>query len=168
MSRTVPVISGEAMFWAYDVALGILFIEAARVGEEIPAELRPSRWPELEQGLRTQALAGSGSAVPLDDFAVEQRQLLLSCVAEAARRIEARGGVSREEVPTWPELEGSVTSFLRGAEHIAAAPLVEPAEALVDLAAGTLSPAPAERYWYYGTPEGRIVQGGQGILRPPS
>ncbi|MFC3490947.1 hypothetical protein [Glycomyces rhizosphaerae] len=42
MSRTVPVIAGEAMFWAYDVALGVLFIEAARVGAKIPADRRPS------------------------------------------------------------------------------------------------------------------------------
>lgn len=154
------MIAGEAMFWAYDVALGVLFIEAARVGAEIPAELRPSTWPELEQGLRAQALMGGSAAVLLDDFTVEQRQVLLSCVVEAARRIEVRGGVSRDEVSKWPELEESATSSLRGAEHIAAAPLVELAQALVDLAAGTLSPAPAERHWYYGTPEGRTLQGG--------
>lgn len=50
---------GDAMFWAYDVALGVLFVEAARVGAEAPADLRPSWWPELEQDLRTHALAGS-------------------------------------------------------------------------------------------------------------
>ncbi|MFI7449162.1 hypothetical protein ACIBQX_16830 [Nonomuraea sp. NPDC049714] len=160
MSKTVPVISDGAMFWAYDVALGVLFIEAARVGAETPADLRPSWWPELERGLRTHALAGSGFAVLLDDFSEDRRQLLLQCVVEAARRIEARGGVDRAEVSIWSELEESATSFLRGAEHIDAAPLVELAEALVDLAAGTLPPAPAERHWYYGTPEGRTVQGG--------
>ncbi|WP_405401083.1 hypothetical protein [Streptomyces sp. NBC_01104] len=160
MSRTVPVIFGDAMFWAYDVALGVLFIEAARVGAEMSEELRPSCWPELEQDLRTHAFVGGSSAVLLDDFGVERRQVLLSSAVEAARRIEARGGVSRGEVSTWPELEESATSFLRGAEHIAAAPLVELAQALVDLAAGKLSPAPADRFWYYGTPEGRIVQGG--------
>lgn len=160
LSKTVPVISGDAMFWAYDVALGVLFIEAARVGAETPADLRPSWWPELEQDLRTHALVGSSFAVLLDDFSVEQRHVLLKCVVEAAHRIEARGGVSRDEVSTWPDLEESATSYLRGAEHINAAPLVELAEALVDLAAGTLPPAPAERHWYYGTPKGRIVQGG--------
>jgi hypothetical protein len=160
LSKTVPVISGGAMFWAYDVALGVLFIEAARVGAEAPADLRPSWWPELERDLRTHAVVGSSSAVLLDDFSEDRRQLLLHCVVEAARRIEARGGVDRAEVSTWPELEESATSFLRGAEHIDAAPLVELAEALVDLAAGTLPPAPAERHWYYGTPAGRIVQGG--------
>jgi hypothetical protein len=76
----------------------------------------------------------------------------------ATRRIQARGGVDRAEVSTWPELEESATGFLRGAEHIDAAPLVELAEALVDLAAGTLPPAPAERHWYYGTPAGPIAQ----------
>ncbi|MFF7275102.1 hypothetical protein [Streptomyces griseorubiginosus] len=159
MSRTVPVISGEAMFWAYDVALGVLFIEAARVGAEMPTDLRPTGWVELEQGLRTQALMGSSSAVLLDAFTGEQQEALLSCIVEAAVRIETRGGVSRDEVSTWPELEESATSFLRGAEHVAAAPLVELAQALIDLAAGTLSPAPAERHWYYGTPQGRILQG---------
>jgi hypothetical protein len=159
LSKTVPVISGDTMFWAYDVALGVLFIEAARVGAETPADLQPAWWPELEQDLRTHALVGSSFAVLLDVFGVQQRQALLNCVVEAARRIEARGGVGRDEVSTWPELDESATSFLRGAEHINAAPLVELAKALVDLAAGTLPPAPAERHWFYGTSEGRIVQG---------
>lgn len=154
------MICGDTMFWAYDVALGVLFIEAARVCGETPAGLRPSWWAELEQDLRTHALAGSGLAVLLDEFGAVQRQELLDCVLEAARRIEARGGVARDEVSAWPESEESATSFLRGAEHINAAPLVELAEALTDLAAGTLPPAPAEQHWYFGTPEGRIVQGG--------
>jgi hypothetical protein len=149
------------MFWAHDVALGVLFIEAARVGAGIPVNLRPSFWPELEQDLLTHASMGSGSAVLLDTFAVEQRDTLLDCAVEAARRIAARGGVSRDDVSAWPELEESAASFLRGAEHLAAAPLVELAQALVDLAAGTLPAAPAERHWYYGTPEGRITQGAQ-------
>ncbi|MEV6702127.1 hypothetical protein AB0M68_34125 [Streptomyces sp. NPDC051453] len=158
MSKTVPVIFGDAMFWAYDVALGVLFIEAARVGAEAPADRQPSWWPELEQDLRTHALVGSSFAVLLDEFGVEQRQVLLTCVVEAARRIEAPGGVDRDAVSTWPELEESAAGFLRGAEHIDAAPLVELAEALADLAAGPLPPAPAEQHWYYGTPQGRIVQ----------
>ncbi|GAA1657291.1 hypothetical protein GCM10009733_063710 [Nonomuraea maheshkhaliensis] len=156
MSETVPVISGDAMFWAYDVALAVLFIEAARAGAEEPVDLRPSWWPELEQDLRTHALAGSSSAVLLDGFSEGQRQALLRCVVEAARRIEARGGVDRAEVSNWPELEAG---FLRGAEHIGAAPIVELAGALVDLVAGALPPAPAGRHWYYGTPVGRILQG---------
>ncbi|WP_420037709.1 hypothetical protein ACN2WE_40560 [Streptomyces sp. cg28] len=160
MSKTVPVISGDAMFWAYDVALGVLFIEAARVCGETATDRSPSWWAELEQDLRTHAVVGSSFAVLLDDYGAEQRQELLNCALEAARRIEARGGVARDEVATWPELEESATSFLRGAQHIDAAPLVELAEALADLAAGTLPPAPAEQHWYFGTPEGRILQGG--------
>jgi hypothetical protein len=160
LSKTVPVISGDTMFWAYDVALGVLFIEAARIGDETPADLRPSWWGGLDESLRTHALVGSSFAVLLDDFDVEQRPELLNRVREAARRIEARGGVTRDEVSTWPELEESATSFLRHAEHIEAAPLVELAEALADLDAGTLPPAPAGRHWYFGTPEGRVVQGG--------
>lgn len=157
MSKTVPVISGDAMFWAYDVAVGVLFIEAARIGAEAPADERPAWWPELERDLRTHAVVGSSFAVLLDDFGEARRQMFLHCVVEAARRIEARGGIDRAEVSTWPELEESAASFLRGAEHIDAAPLVQLAAALVDLAAGTLPPAPAGRTWYYGTPEGRIT-----------
>ncbi|MGC0344042.1 hypothetical protein [Streptomyces sp. SLBN-8D4] len=51
--------------------------------------------------------------------------------------------MDRNEVSTRPELEESATSFLRGAEHINGASLVELAEALVDLAAGTLPPVVA-------------------------
>jgi hypothetical protein len=159
LSKTVPVIFGDTMFWAYDVALGVLFIEAARVCAETPPDLQAAWRPELEQDLRTHALVGSSFAVLLDEFGVQQRQVLLSCVAEAARGIEVRGGVGLDEVSTWPELQESATSFLRGAEHIDAAPLVELAEALGELAAGTLPPAPAERCWFYGTSKGRILQG---------
>ncbi|MDX3850765.1 hypothetical protein [Streptomyces sp. AK02-01A] len=42
MSKTVPVSCGDAMFWAFDVALGVLLVEAVRVGAETPAELRPA------------------------------------------------------------------------------------------------------------------------------
>ncbi|MFE3073557.1 hypothetical protein [Streptomyces sp. NPDC059247] len=160
MSKTVPVISGDVMFWAYDVALGVLFVEAARVCAEMSADLRPPWRGELERDLRTGVVGGSGFAVLLDDYGAEQKQELVACALEAARRIEARGGVARDEVSTWPELEENATSFLRGAQHVDAAPLVELAEALADLAAGTLPPAPTGRYWYFGTPKGRTLQGG--------
>ncbi|QKW38848.1 hypothetical protein HUT06_36500 [Actinomadura sp. NAK00032] len=157
MSKSVAVIFGDAMFWAYDVALGVLFIEATRVGADAPTDVRPSWWPELERDLRTHAVAGSSFAVLLDDFDEDRRQMLLHCVVEAARRLKARGGVHKAEVSTWPELEESADNFLRGAEHINPAPLVDLAEALVALAAGTLPPAPPGQTWYYGTPEGRIT-----------
>ncbi|RKS68346.1 hypothetical protein BZB76_6609 [Actinomadura pelletieri DSM 43383] len=157
MSKTVPVCSGDAMFWAYDVALGILFFEAARVGAETPADTRPAWWPDLEEDLRTQLVVNT--SVLLDHYDDEQRRLLLDCVTEAARRIEARGGVSRDEVAAWDEIEEDATRWLRGAEHITPAPLVELATAIVDLTHGTLPPAPPGRHWLFGTPAGRTIQG---------
>jgi hypothetical protein len=112
LSKSVPVIFGDAMFWAHDVALGVLFIEAARVGAETLADLRPWWWSELEHGPRTHALVGSSFAVQLDEFGVEQRQVLLNCVVEASRRMEgprrrgpqrgfdpARVGGERDQLP---------------------------------------------------------------------
>lgn len=159
MSKTVPVCSGDTMFWAYDVALGVLLIEAVRFGAERPEGQRPPWWPELAAHMLTQALVGSAYAVLLDEFDPARRRDLLDCLLATARRIEVRGGVTREEVAAWPELEEEATSFLRGAKHIDPAPLVELAEAFAALADGTLPAAPPGRHWFYGTPAGRVVQG---------
>jgi hypothetical protein len=70
LSKTVPVIFGDTMFWAYDVALGVLFIEAAQVCAETPPDLQAAWRPELEQDLRTHALVGSSFAVLPDEFGV--------------------------------------------------------------------------------------------------
>ncbi|MFI0405743.1 hypothetical protein [Actinomadura sp. 3N508] len=159
MSKTVPVEYNDVFFWAYDVAFQILCVEAARVGAETPADARPGWWADLERNLLDHAAVGANWAFLLDDYTDEQRRLLLDSFTEAARRVEARGGVSLAEVETWDEVEGDAASWLRHAEHIDAAPLVELAAALVDLEAGTLPPDPPGGHWFYGLPQGRIVQG---------
>ena len=159
MSRTTPVIFGEEMFWAYDVALGILFAEAAHVGGEVPPDQRMPWWEGLVRTLRVDAVVGSNHAVLLHEHGTDERQALLRWIAEAASRLDARGGVSRDEVARWDVLDGETIS-LRGAEHVDAGPLVELADAMAELVAGTLPPTPEGRYWYVGTPAGRVLQGG--------
>jgi hypothetical protein len=159
MSRTTPVLFGEAMFWADEVALGVLFVEAARIAEEVPPEQRMP-WSEgLVRTLRVDAIMGHNHAVPLDEFCVEARQAVLSWLAEAASRLVARGGVSRAEVEQWDVLDG-YTVPNRGTGHLDPGPLAELAQAVADLVAGTLPAAPEGRYWYIGTPAGRVLQGG--------
>lgn len=159
MSSTTPVHCGDRMFWAYDVALGVLLAEAVHIAEETPVGQRPAWSDTLVRELRVHAVLGSDQAVLLDEFGAEERRALLDWTASAASRPAARGGVSRADVAGWDVLDGE-TIHLRSADHIAAAPLVELARALAQLASGTLEPAPAGRHWLFGTPAGRTLQGG--------
>lgn len=158
MSKTVPVCFDEAMFWAYDVALGVLFAEAIHIAEETAADRRPPWWDDVVGQLRVHAVVGSSLAVLLHDFDVDQRQSLLAWLGAAGSRLSARGGVGAAEVSTWDVLDGE-TIHLRGADHVAPGPLVELARAFAELIDGTLEPAPEGRFWYFGTPRGRILQG---------
>ena len=159
MSKTTPVAFGDEMFWAYDVGLGVLLAVAVDVAEEIPRNRRPAWWRDLVEDMRFQAVMDGSVSLLLHEYTVDQRAALLGWVAEAGSRLASRGGVSREEVAQWDVLDGE-TIHLRGAEHVDAGPLVELAQAMADLAAGTMEPAPEGRYWYFGTPSGRIIQGG--------
>ena len=154
MSSTTPVCFGDAMFWAYDVALGILFAEAAHVAEGSLEDPQPSRRRELIQQLRVIAVVGADFALPIDELDADQQTWLLSWVQEAYSRLAARGGVSSAEVAGWDVLDGE-TIHLRGADHVAAAPLVELGQAIAQLTAGTLPPAPEGKHWLFGTPSGR-------------
>jgi hypothetical protein len=154
MSRTTPVCDGDAMFWAYDVALGILFAEAIHGAESSFEGCQPSWRRELIQRMRVNAVVGSDYAVLLDELDADQRTGLLTWVQEASSRLTARGGVSAAEVAGWDVLDGE-TVHLRGADHVAAAPLAELGEAIAQLLAGTLPPAPQGQHWYFGTPAGR-------------
>ena len=154
MSRTTPVCFGEEMFWAYDVALGVLFAEAIHVAEESLGGPQPSWRSELIQEMRVNAVVGSSFAVLLDEFDADQRAGLLTWVQEACSRLTARGGVSSAEVADWDVLDGE-TIHLRGASHVAAGPLAELGEAIEQLLAGALPPAPDGQHWFFGPPSGR-------------
>jgi hypothetical protein len=159
MSKTVPVCRGDEMFWAFDVALGVLFAEAARVAEEEPAEHRPDGWDGLVRRLRVHALMGADHAVVLDDFTAEELRAVLGWTAEAAERLDRRGGVTASDVAAWNVLDAR-TVDPRAARQVSPGALAELARALADLAAGVLEPAPQGRHWYIGTPDGRVLQGG--------
>ncbi|MFD0568655.1 hypothetical protein ACFQ0T_04360 [Kitasatospora gansuensis] len=154
MSSTTVVCFGDEQFLAYDVALGVLFAEAIEVAEASAEDDQPSWRSELIQRMRVNAALASDFAVVLDEFGADQRTELLSWVQQAGSRLTARGGVSSGEVVGWDVLDG-LTLHVRGAGHIAAAPLVELGEAMAQLIAGTLPPAPDGQHWLFGLPSGR-------------
>jgi hypothetical protein len=154
VSRTTPVCFGDTMFWAYDVALGVLFAEAIHVAERSLEDPQPSWRSELIQQMRVNAVVGSSFAVLLDPLDADQRSGLSAWLREACSRLTARGGVSAAEVAGWDVLDGE-SIHLRGAGHVAAGPVAELGEALAQLLAGTLPPAPEGQHWYFGTPSGR-------------
>jgi len=159
MSSTVAVCFGGTMFWASDFALGVLFVRAVEVAEELPPDERAPWWGDLVRVLRVDAVMGSSHAVLLDDFGVQERQALLDWIARAASRLEEQGGIAVAEVASWDVLDG-LTVPLTGGAHIAAGPLVELSQAMAQLVAGTLPPAPEGRHWWYGRSCGRVLQGG--------
>lgn len=144
------------MIWAYDVAVGVLLAEAVQVAGETAEARRPDWWGEVVQGLRVNAVVGSTFAILLDEFTPEQRTALLGWIDEACTRLTSRGGVTAAEALEWDVLDGE-TVDLRGAEHVAAEPLVELGRAMAELVDGTLPPAPEGCHWYYGQPSGRSV-----------
>ncbi|SEL18575.1 hypothetical protein [Streptacidiphilus jiangxiensis] len=154
MSRTTPIRFGDTMFWAYDVALGVLFAEAIHVAERSLEDPQPSWRSDLIQEMRVNAVVGSSLSVLLDPLDADQRAALLTWVQEACSRLTARGGVSAAEVASWDVLDGE-SIHLRGAGHVAAGPVAELGEAIRLLLAGALPPAPEGQHWYYGTPSGR-------------
>jgi hypothetical protein len=62
----VPVRFGGRLFWACDVSLGILLLEAIHVAVQVPPEQRPP-WVEVVlEGLRTHIRVGASYAFSLD------------------------------------------------------------------------------------------------------
>ena len=66
MSKTVSVEFGGRWFWAYDVSLGILLLEAIHVARETPPGQRPPRTDAVLEDLRIHVRVGSSFAFPLD------------------------------------------------------------------------------------------------------
>ncbi|WP_280433860.1 hypothetical protein [Nocardia carnea] len=156
MSKTTPVIfddgTVEYFFWAYDVALAVLFAHAIRIADRVPASARCAGHDELVADMKVQIEIGASSAVILDSYERELLRTFRSWLAEACDQLTDRGGVWATE---YRELGFPDRRHFRGAEHIEPGPMIDIAIAIGQLLDGNLPPAPDGSHWFIGT--GRIT-----------
>jgi hypothetical protein len=149
VSKTGTVEFGGRGFWAYDVSLSIMLVETIRVGEELPSGQRPSWLSDALDQLRVLAVVSDLGFVIDMNWPTDGVDLLITLIAEANRRLAARGTITAVEVATWNVLDGD-TIDLRGAQVVDLAPVVELGQAMIQLVQGTLPPAPGGTWWLYG------------------
>ena len=101
MSKTVPAGYHGFEFWVYDVCASILFAQMADVIAETPKSRRPGWLTELKQQLRVHAVLGANQYVSLEEWYDGHEEEFLAVLAEAARRLAARGRVTAEEAAAW-------------------------------------------------------------------
>lgn len=156
MTRTVPVEFGDRWFWAYDVSLGVLLLEAIRLAAETPPERRPAGADAVLDDFRAQVELGGNLAFVLDQatWDRQQRRYAQELIEEAGRRLRERGTITRAEASR-RYLVGGEPYHLRHQERIDGNLVADLAEAIGRLVHGELQP-PAEsgRHWFFGAEGG--------------
>ncbi|MFC7546879.1 hypothetical protein [Plantactinospora sp. GCM10030261] len=156
MSRTVAVRFGGRWFWAYDVSLGVLLLEAVHVGLEMPPERLPRRAADVLEDLRVHArlLATIGFALDQKGWDTRERDFVQTLVAEAGRRFRERGVITAADASRRYLIDGE-PFFLRGASQVDGAVVADLADAILRLVRGELPPTPEpDRRWYLGLMDG--------------
>lgn len=159
MSKTVLVGFGGRWFWAYDVSLGILLLEATLVHGERAPEQRPLRAEMAVEDLRTHVRLGSSRPFALDpdEWDTEQRDYVRSIITEAGRRLRGYGVVTSTEAAQHYLIDGE-PCFMRGQEQIDGEVVADLAEAMESLIQDQLPAVPSgDRHWFYGVAGGPLV-----------
>lgn len=152
MSKTVPVEFGGRWFWAYDVSLGILLLEAIHVAVQVPPKQRPPGAEAVLEDLRTHVRVGASFALLLDtdSWDDQQRGYVRSIIAQAGRRLRERGMITSAEATHRYVIDGA-PYFLRGHEQIDGAVVADLAEAIERLIQDELPPVPVtDQHWFFG------------------
>ena len=90
----------------YDVCASILFAQMADVIAETPRKQRPEWLTALKQQLRVHALLGADQYVALGEWCDGHEEGFLAVLAEAARRLAARGRITAQEAAAWAVCDG--------------------------------------------------------------
>lgn len=159
MSTTVSVGFGGRWFWAHDVSLGILLLEAILAHEERASGQRPPRADVVAEDLRTHVRLGSSRffALDPDEWDTAQRDYVRSIIAEAGRRLRGYGIVTSAEAAQRYLIDGE-PYFLRGHEQIDGEVVADLAEAIESVIRDQLPAVPStDRHWFYGIAGGPRV-----------
>lgn len=156
VSKTVPVGYHGFEFWVYDVSASILFAQTADVIAETPKKQR-SRWlSALKLQLRAQAVLGADQYISLGEWCDGHEEDFCGLLAEAARRLKARGRITAEEAAAWIVCDRQPVIW-RGREFEETAPAVALAETLDAIVRGHYPRAPAGYRWYFGAREVSMI-----------
>ncbi|MCO6045730.1 hypothetical protein NG895_17670 [Aeoliella sp. ICT_H6.2] len=156
MSKTAFVEFRGDGFWAYDVALGMLFKQVIDHAVSLGTE---SDWlQKLIQQWRFNAVVADCGLYLDDDWSQDQFATVDDLLQQACRTLAEHGHFTAEEMSGWNILEGQGV-FDRGHGGYHTAPVIELGQAIRQLLSGTLEPAPTGTWWLYGAPEGRISIG---------
>ncbi|MEO3746589.1 hypothetical protein [Plantactinospora sp. B5E13] len=156
MSKTVSVDFGGRWFWAYDVSVGILLLEAIQVATETPPGQRPPNVDAVLADLRTQVQVGASFAFPLDpdEWDSRQRAFARAIIAEAGRRLRGYRTITSTEAAERYVIDGE-PYFVRGHKRIDCEVVADLAEAIEALIEDRLPPVPVPgRHWFFGVPDG--------------
>ena len=156
MSKTVPAGYHGFEFWVYDVCASILFAQMADVIAETPKRQRPEWQTALKLRLRVHAVLGANQYVPLGEWCDGHEEEFLAIVAEAARRLAARGRITAGEAAAWTVCDG-LPVIWRGQEFEETAPVVAFAETLEAIVLGEYPEPPAGYRWFFGGREGAMI-----------
>ena len=143
-------------FWVYDVSASILFAQMADVIAETPKRQRPEWLSALKQELRVHAILGADQYVPLGKWCDEHEEEFLAVLAEAARRLAARGRITAEEAAAWVVCDGQPIIW-RGAEAEETVPAVALARILDEIVRGKYPEPPTGYRWYFGGREVSMI-----------
>ena len=154
MSRTMFVEYRGCGFWAYDVAMGIFLKHLIAVAEPLAATSNGAWIAEAVTRWRVNAVISDFGLHIDEEWSAEQIDIFIGLAEQACSLLGARDRISADEITAWPILD-DMRIFPRGATEVLTAPVVELGKAIIAVANGTLSPAPAGTWWLFGTPEGR-------------
>lgn len=156
MSKTVSVEFGGRWFWAYDVSLGVLLLEAIHVAAGAPSGQRPPWADAVLEDLRTHVRVGASFALRLDadGWDDQQRGYVRSIIAQAGRRLRARGTITSAQAAHRYVIDGA-PYFLRGQQQIDGAVVADLADAIERLIQDDLPSVPVtDRHWFFGVDGG--------------
>src|SRR5437763_1219312 len=107
MSRTVAVGYAGRWFWAYDVTLSLLLVEATRPALTDTGSGVPPWQRQVVDSLLGVAALGANQALLLDhEWSHQQREYALRLIAEAAGPLRARGPMSGQALNAEFSIDG--------------------------------------------------------------
>jgi hypothetical protein len=148
VSKTAPAGYHGFEFWVYDVCASILFAQMADVIAETPERQRPEWLSALKQQLRVHAVLGAEQYIPLGEWCDGHEEEFLAILAEAARRLAARGRITAGEAAAWIACDGQPVIW-RGQEFEETAPAVVLAGILDAIVHGDYPDPPTGYRWFF-------------------
>jgi hypothetical protein len=137
--------------WMYDDAWGPY---AAYLAEALDGGA-PGEWThDLAKTLRVSSFVGAMHFVDIEPPSPGEHGTVREAAAQARRRAEAHGDITREDLRAWVMLDDFCVNrgeIREGAEVVLLARILQVADAVDSMLDGTLDPPPPGHWWFIGT-----------------